>query len=41
MLRPFRRIIPPMGGIDLSPLFAMIALMALSIIVSGIRPPAM
>lgn len=41
VLRPFRRIIPPMGGIDLSPLFAMIALMALSIIVSGIRLPAM
>ena len=41
VLRPFRRIIPPMGGIDLSPLFAMIALMALSIIIEGIRLPGM
>ena len=28
ILRPFRRIIPPMGGLDLSPLFAIIILMA-------------
>jgi YggT family protein len=27
LLRPFRRLIPPVGGLDLSPLFALIALM--------------
>jgi YggT family protein len=26
VLRPFNRVIPPLGGIDLSPLFALIAL---------------
>lgn len=26
MLRPFRRVIPPLGGLDLSPLFALIAI---------------
>jgi len=29
LLRPFRRIIPPIGGFDLSPIFALIALGAL------------
>lgn len=38
VLRPFRRFLPPMGGIDLSPLFAIIALTALSIIVAGASP---
>jgi YggT family protein len=31
ILRPFRRLIPPVGGFDLAPLFALIALQALSI----------
>ena len=26
VLRPFRKLIPPIGGIDLSPLFAIIAI---------------
>ena len=26
LLRPFRKVIPPIGGIDLSPLFALIAI---------------
>jgi YggT family protein len=38
ILRPFRRIIPPMGGLDLSPLFAIILLMAAAIIVAGLKP---
>ncbi len=36
VLRPFQRVIPPLGGIDLSPLFAIIGLTALSIIVAGV-----
>jgi YggT family protein len=40
ILRPFRRIVPPMGGLDLSPLFAIILLMAATIIVAGLRPLA-
>jgi YggT family protein len=38
ILRPFQRVIPPIGGLDLSPLFAIIALMALTIIVAGLKP---
>ena len=38
ILRPFRRVIPPLGGLDLSPLFAIILLMAMTIIVAGFRP---
>ena len=38
ILRPFRRVIPPLGGLDLSPLFVIIALMALTIIVAGLKP---
>lgn len=33
LLRPFRRIIPPLGGIDLSPLFAIILLQFLGFLV--------
>jgi YggT family protein len=29
LLRPFRRLIPPIGGFDISPIFALIALGAL------------
>ncbi len=38
VLRPFQRFIPPMGGLDLSPLFAIILLMALTIIIAGLKP---
>ena len=38
ILRPFRRVIPPMGGLDLSPLFAIIALIAMTIVVAGLKP---
>jgi YggT family protein len=38
ILAPFRRIIPPMGGLDISPIFAIILIMALTIIVAGLKP---
>jgi YggT family protein len=38
VLRPFQRFLPPMGGLDLSPLFAMILLTAVRIIVMGFKP---
>ena len=38
ILRPFQRIIPPLGGLDLSPLFAIITLMAVTIVVAGLKP---
>ncbi len=37
VLRPFSRLIPPIGGIDLSPVFAIIILSALGIFVSSFR----
>ena len=37
VLRPFQRLLPAMGGLDLSPLFAMILLTALRIIVMGFK----
>lgn len=33
LLRPIRRLLPPMGGIDLSPLFALLALQVLAMLV--------
>jgi YggT family protein len=41
ILRPFRRVIPPMGGLDLSPLFAIIALTAITIVIAGLKPIAL
>jgi len=38
VLRPFRRLIPSMGGIDISPVFAVILLLAATIIVNGLKP---
>lgn len=37
VLRPFQRIIPPLGGLDLSPLFAMILLTAVRIVITGFK----
>ena len=37
LLRPFRRIVPSLGGLDISPVFAIILLLAATIIVSGFR----
>lgn len=38
VLRPFRQLIPTLGGFDLSPILALIALMALTIVVDGFQP---
>lgn len=38
VLRPFRRVIPPLGGFDISPIFAVILLMAATIVVNGLNP---
>ena len=36
VLRPIQRIVPPIAGIDLSPLFALIGIQALLLLVSGL-----
>ena len=38
VLRPFRRFIPPIGMLDLSALFALIALQFLTIFVATLQP---
>lgn len=38
VLMPFRRIIPPLGGLDLSPLLAIILITAVTIVVAGFKP---
>ncbi len=38
VLRPFRKVIPTLGGLDISPIFAIIAIQAVAILVSGWRP---
>lgn len=38
ILRPLQRLVPAIGGLDLSPLFAMILLMALGILITPLRP---
>jgi YggT family protein len=38
VMRPFRRVIRPMGGFDISPIFAIIALQAAAIFLSTLRP---
>jgi len=38
VLRPFRRLIPSMGGFDISPIFAIILLLAATIVVNGLKP---
>ncbi|MDH3266942.1 MAG: YggT family protein [Gammaproteobacteria bacterium] len=38
VLRPFRRLLPPMGGFDLSPIIAIILLLAATIVVNGFKP---
>jgi len=38
VLRPFRRLIPTVGGFDISPIFAIILLLAATIVVNGFKP---
>jgi YggT family protein len=38
VLRPFRRIIPPIGGLDISPIFAIILLQAAVIFLQTLKP---
>lgn len=40
VLRPFRRVIKPIGGLDISPIFALIGLQALIILIEPLRPLA-
>lgn len=37
LLAPFRRVIPPLGGVDLSPLVLLIALQVLLMVLDGLR----
>ncbi len=41
VMRPFRRFIPPFGPIDISPIFALIALTALGILAGGLYQTVM
>lgn len=41
VIRPFRRLIPPMGGFDISPMFAMLALGVASILLGGVQQSVM
>jgi YggT family protein len=38
VLRPIRRLLPPMGGFDLSPMLTIIGLYALNIVIRGYSP---
>ncbi len=38
ILQPFRRYMPRMGGLDISPLFAIIFIIAATILIGGFRP---
>lgn len=37
VLRPFRRLIPPLGGLDISPVLAIILLLAATMILAGLK----
>lgn len=37
VLRPFRRLVPAIGGLDISPVFAIIILSAAAILISGLK----
>ncbi len=39
-LAPFRRLIPPMGGLDITPIFAFLAINVLQMLVNGMARSA-
>ena len=39
LLRPFQRLVPQVGGIDISPVFAIILFGAVSVLLTELRPP--
>lgn len=41
LLAPVRRILPPLGGIDLSPLVALLLLQVVLIVLAGVQPAAL
>ncbi len=41
LLAPVRRILPPLGGIDLSPLVALLLLQVVLIVLAGLQPAAL
>jgi len=38
VLRPFRRVVPSIGGLDISPVFALVLLQALVILLQSLKP---
>jgi YggT family protein len=38
ILKPFRKLIPPLSGIDFSPIFAIICIQAIIIFFQSIKP---
>lgn len=41
VIRPFRKLLPPMGGFDISPLFALLALGVATILLGGVQQSVM
>lgn len=37
LMQPFRKILPPMGGLDLSPILAFLAIQVLEVVVKGLQ----
>jgi YggT family protein len=37
IMQPFRKILPPMGGLDLSPIFAFLVIQVLEVVVKGLH----
>lgn len=37
IMQPFRKVLPPMGGLDLSPIFAFIVIQVLEVVVKGLH----